>query len=304
MKQSTSGPSTSGGKEPLRTAALPKVELAFACADYLTPVLEKTMRPTTPTNQANFLLSSQTGRSGPAAKAILAGNKFPKPIYLFDVKDEEDRKNLRTVRDVLVSMAEPLGRDVTLYHWSTTQEGAQGIVDVGTGPGMKQGLGQGMCGRGFYVSVAEAGDAPPQPMGVASTHENRALLRITQAAHGAKILNSNNLKVQDWFVQSGLSGDDPHGADDIQDAFTMIDKVCPEIDDLPSLIVVMRGKYECQEHDPRPGDSCVIKYPIVNGEAGCSITVVDNPAPPPQPETPDSPRDGEGQLLSQGWSQV
>jgi hypothetical protein len=239
-----------------------------------------------------------------SAKRTATAIKFSKPIYLFDVNDDEDRKNLSVVRDVLLSMAEPLGRDVTLYHWSTTQEGAQGIVDVGTGPGMKRGLGQGMCGRGFYVSVAEAGDAPPQPMGTASTHGNRALLRITQAAHGAKILNSNNLKVQDWFVQSGLSGDDPHGADDIHDAFTMIDKIRTEIDDLPLLIVVMRGRYECLEHDPRPGDSCVIKYPIANGEAGCSIAIVDNPLPPGEPETTNSQSGGDEQLLTKGWSQV
>ncbi|VTU37168.1 hypothetical protein H6CHR_04892 [Variovorax sp. PBL-H6] len=31
-----------------------------------------------------------------------------------------------------------------------------------------------------------------------------------------------------------------------KDALIMIDKFCPDVDDLPSLIVVMRGKYECQ----------------------------------------------------------
>lgn len=256
-----------------------------------------------PAPTSDFVVNSR--REGPvSAKETSAAIRFAKPIYLFDIGIEQDRKDLSRVRDALVRMAEPLAREVTLYHWSTTQEGAQGIVDVGTGPGMKQGLGHGMCGRGFYVSVAEPGDTPPQPMGVASTHESRALLRITLAAHEARILNSNNRKVQEWFVESGLSGDDPHGADDIQDAFIMIDKVCPEPDDLPSLMVVMRGKYQCQDHDPRPGDSCVIKYPIVNGEAGCSITVVDNPARPAQPEKPALPRDSEDQWLSKGWSQV
>ncbi|NDZ12920.1 hypothetical protein [Variovorax sp. WS11] len=186
------------------------------------------MRPIQ-THLPNFVGNVSTA----SAKRPSTPIELAKPIYEFDVDNNEDKTNLRLIRDALVDMAKPLGRDVTFYHWATTQEGAQGIADVGTGPGMKAGLGVGMCGRGLYVQVAEAGDAAPPPTGYASSHENPALLRITQAAHAANVLNCNNKDVQKWFVDTGLSGPYPQGATDIHHAFVLIDKAWPDSDDLP-----------------------------------------------------------------------
>ncbi|PSL82821.1 hypothetical protein C7T35_19895 [Variovorax sp. WS11] len=59
------------------------------------------------------------------------------------------------------------------------------------------------------------------------------MLRITQAAHAANVLNCNNKDVQKWFVDTGLSGPYPQGATDIHHAFVLIDKAWPDSDDLP-----------------------------------------------------------------------
>ncbi|GAA4353136.1 hypothetical protein GCM10023165_43180 [Variovorax defluvii] len=266
------------------------------------------------------------------AKRASATLKF-KPIYEFSIDSEEDRANLKLIRDALAGMALPLSHDLALYHWSTTKETAQGIAEMGTAPGMREGRGSGICGRGFYVEVEEVEGMAPLPAGHASSHENPALLKITQRAHEMRVLNCNNRDLQTWFEETGLSGPSPQGADDIMNALAQIDNAWPEADGWPYLMVVMPWKYQCGQHDndPRPADQCVIKHPIAGGVAGCSITLIENPVLPAKPDIPDlssddegptSPRDtddetlsdedtsasqiddAEDQILSQGWNKV
>ena len=225
-----------------------------------------------------------------------------KPYYELDITNDADRESLRQLRTTLESMAEPLRRDVVFYHWSETAANAEQIAKVGTGPGLAQGLGTGKCGRGFYVQLTE-NDAPPLPTGRASSSENPALLRIAQTAHDVKVLNCNNKNVQEWFLHSGLSGPDPHGASDIEETFFKIDEAfAAENDPLPLIVVMPNNRQPCEGHDPLPDDACVIKFPVTDGQWGCSISVVENPPLPQESDTSESSSDDDNDSPLSGKS--
>jgi hypothetical protein len=197
------------------------------------------------------------------------------------VNNESHRLFALEIFDVFAQVACPLNPPITAYHWGTT-ESANAILNDGTGPGLERGLGNGLCGRGVYVQVADANGNGPPPNGEAVTSNSAERLKIS-LPENVRVLHSRNAELGSILVDSGLT-DGGNAADDLMNFWCTMDCVLEEESQksdnsrfpkyAPLLIVMSnsdRVPASLDDHQPGPNDCCVIKFPIANGENGVTI---------------------------------